>query len=79
MMKTMRTLLNVGSVIILMLMMMLKKIIAISLKNIEILHTEIVISMLNHNPTVFHSLKNHHSHHIKQELGKFNFKINVIQ
>ena len=34
---------------------------------------------LNHKlPVVFHNLKNYDSHLIMQELGKFNFKINVI-
>ena len=34
---------------------------------------------LNHKiSTVFHNLKNHDSHLVMQELGKFNFKINVI-
>ena len=34
---------------------------------------------LNHKiPIVFHNLKNHDSHLIMQELGKFYFKINVI-
>ena len=34
---------------------------------------------LNHKiPIVFHNLKNYDSHLIMQELGKFNFKINVI-
>ena len=43
-----RTLLNVGSVIMFMLMVMLKEeSIVISLEHIEALHVEIVISMLN--------------------------------
>ena len=29
-------------------------------------------------PIVFHNLKNYHAHFITQELGKFDFKINVI-
>ena len=34
---------------------------------------------LNHKiPVVFHNLKNHDSHLIMQELGKFSFKTNVI-
>ena len=34
---------------------------------------------LNHKvPVVFHSLKNYDSRHSMQELGKVNFKINVI-
>ena len=34
---------------------------------------------LNHtDPIIFHNLKNYNSHLIMQELGKFNFKINVI-
>ena len=34
---------------------------------------------LNHNiPIVFHNLKQYDSHLIMQELGKFNFEINVI-
>ena len=34
---------------------------------------------LNHKiPIVFHNLKNYDSHHIMQELGKFNLKISVI-
>ena len=33
---------------------------------------------MNHKiPVVFHNLKNYDSHLIMQELGKFNFKINV--
>ena len=47
-MKILRTLLNVVSVIMIILIMMLKsEIIVISLKNIEVLHIEIVISILN--------------------------------
>ena len=47
-MKILRTLLNVVSVIMIILIMMLKsEIIVISLKNIEVLHIEIVISVLN--------------------------------
>ena len=61
-------------------MVMLKKEInVISLENIEVLHIEIVITLLNHKiPVVFHNLKNYDSHLIMQELGKFNLKINVI-
>ena len=34
---------------------------------------------LNHNiPVIFHNLKNYDSHIFMQELGKFNFKLNVI-
>ena len=54
------------------------------LENIEALHIEIVIYQsfikgLNHTvPGVFHNSKSYDSHIIMQELGKFNFKINVI-
>ena len=48
-MKNLRILLNVRSVTMIMLIMMLKReIIVISLKNIESLHLEIVISILNY-------------------------------
>ena len=47
-MKILRTQLNVGSVIMIMLIMILKKeIIVKSLENIEVLPIEIAISMLN--------------------------------
>ena len=37
------------------------------------------MSKLNYKiPIVFHNLKNYDSHLIMKELGKFNFKINVI-
>ena len=69
-MKIFRTLVNVASVIIIMLMMMLKyEIIVILLENIEALHIEILISMLDE---IIKFLL------IMQELGKFNLKINVI-
>ena len=43
-----RILLNVGSVIMIVLMVMLKqKIIVISSENVEVLHIEIIISILN--------------------------------
>ena len=29
-------------------------------------------------PVVFHKLKNYESHLVMQELGKFNFRINVV-
>ena len=57
------------------------KIMVMSMENIEVLHIEIVISILDLNhkiPVIFHSLKNHDSHLIMQELGKYNFKINII-
>ena len=48
-------------------------------ENIEALHIEIVIPILNHKlPVVFHNLKNYDSHLVMQELGKFNLRINVI-
>ena len=43
------------------------------------LNIETVISTLNSKiHIVFHNLKNYDLHLIMQELGKFNFKINVI-
>ena len=30
------------------------------------------------NSILFHNLQNYDSHHILQEIGKYNFKINVI-
>ena len=57
--------------------MLKQEVIVISLKNIEVLHMEIVISMLNYIKK-FHNLKNYDSHLIMQELNKFNLKINVI-
>ena len=48
--------------------------------NIEALHIDCNINgKLNRkSPIVFHNLKNYDSHLIMQELGNFNFKINVI-
>ena len=46
-MKDFRTLLNVGSVIMIILMVMSNYGVVISLENKEVLHIEIVISMLN--------------------------------
>ena len=79
-MKILKTLINVGFVLIFMLRVMLKyEIIVISLENIEALHKEIVIPMLNYTIyIVFYNLKNNDSHLIMLELGKFNLKINVI-
>ena len=45
--EILRTPLNVGSVIMIILMMLKWEIIVISLENIEALHIEIVISILN--------------------------------
>ena len=80
MMKILKTLINVGFVLIFMLRVMLKyEIIVISLENIEALHKEIVMPMLNYTIyIVFYNLKNNDSHLIMLELGKFNLKINVI-
>ena len=67
-MKTLRTELDVGYVVI-------------SLENIGVLHMEDcnINVKLNHKiPVIFHNLKNYDSHLIMQELGKFNLKINVI-
>ena len=79
-MKILKTLINVGFVLIFMLRVMLKyEIIVISLENIEALHKEIVMPMLNYTIyIVFYNLKNNDSHVIMLELGKFNLKINVI-
>ena len=79
-MKILKTLMNVGFVLIFMLRVMLKyEIIVISLENIEALHKEIVMPMLNYTIyIVFYNLKNNDSHLIMLELGKFNLKINVI-
>ena len=79
-MKILKTLINVGFVLIFMLRVMLKyEIIVISLENIEALHKEIVMPMLNYTIyIVFYNLKNNDSHLIMLELGKFNLKINVI-
>ena len=79
-MKILKTLINVGFVLIFMLRVMLKyEIIVISLENIEALHKEIVMPMLNCTIyIVFYNLKNNDSHLIMLELGKFNLKINVI-
>ena len=64
---------NVGFVIVIILIMMLKQeIIVIPLENIEALHIVIVISVLNNKiPVVCQNLKNCDSHLIMQELGKF--------
>ena len=48
-----------------------------SLENLEALHTEILIPKLNPKiPVEFLNLKNYDSH-LMQELGKFDFEINV--
>ena len=78
MMKILRALLNVGSMIILMLMVMLKEdIIVISLENIEAQHVEIVVSTRNQITKLLLYFT------IKKEMiyilvHKFNFKKNVI-
>ena len=36
------------------------------------------VKLYHRIPVAFHNLKNYHSHLIIQELGKFNFRINVI-
>ena len=79
-MKILKTLINVGFVLIFMLRVMLKyEIIVISLENIEALHKEIVMPMLNYTIyIVFYNIKNNDSHLIILELRKFNPKINVI-
>ena len=73
-MEILKIILNVGSVTVIMLIMMLKEeIIVLSLEDIEALHIEIAISILNHKtPIKFHNLKNYDSDLIMQELGKFN-------
>ena len=51
------------------------------LENIEALHIEIIISILNwitKSPVVFQKLKNYDSHLIMQKLGKIYLKIKVI-
>ena len=78
MMKILRALLNVGSMIIFMLMVMLKEeIIVISLENIEAQHVEIVVSTRNQITKLLLYFT------IKKEMiyilvHKFNFKKNVI-
>ena len=78
MMKILRALLNVGSMIILMLMVMLKEdIIVISLENIEAQHVEIVVSMRNQITKflLYFTIKKKMIYIL---LHKFNFKKNVI-
>ena len=73
-MKILRTLLNVGFVIIIMFMVILKyEITFMSLENIEAMHTENVSSLC-----CISQPKNLWFHLIIQELGKLSFKINVI-
>ena len=78
--KILRTLLNVGSVIMIILILMLKsKITVILLENIaENINCNINLKLNHKIPIVFHNLKNYDSHFIMQELGKFNLKISVI-
>ena len=79
--EALRTLINVGSVTMIMLIMMLKReIIFISLENIETLCIEIEYQsyIKSQIPVVFHNLKNYDSPLIIQELVKFNLKINEI-
>ena len=72
-MKILRTLLNVGSVMMLILIAMLKQeIIVISLEN------NINVKLNYKIPVVFQKLKNYDSYLIMKELGKFNLKINLI-
>ena len=74
-MKIFKILLNVGFVIMFMLILMLikRKHRGPALRNCNIK------VKLNHNvPIVFYNLKNYDYHLIIQELGKLNFKINVI-
>ena len=78
MMKILRALLNVGSMIIFMLMVMLKEdIIVISLENIEAQHVEIVVSMRNQITKflLYFTIKKKMIYIL---LHKFNFKKNVI-
>ena len=57
----------------------LKELFLYILLNIEALHSEIVISILNHKISIiFHKLKKYDSHLIMQEQAKFNIKINVV-
>ena len=72
-MKILKILLNVGSVTMIMLIILLKKdIIVISLEKIQVLHIEIVKSILKliHKlPLLFHNLKYYDCHLIMQEIG----------
>ena len=74
-MKILRNLLNVGFA----KMILKSEITVLSLENIEFLHIEIVISMLNHKIlVVYHNLKNYDSHLIMQELSNFDLKVSVL-
>ena len=80
MMKILKTVQNFGFSVMFMLMMMLRDICHINGKYTGSAHrncnTKVKVS--NKIPVLFHKLKNYASHLITQELGKFNFKINVI-
>ena len=52
--------------------------IAISLKKKEVLHCNINVELLHKDLALFHNLRSDDYHLIMQELGEFNFKINVI-
>ena len=73
-------LVNVGSATMIMLIMMLKQEGHIIEKHRDFAHRDCNINIkLNYKtPVVFRTLKHYDSHLIMQELGKFNFKINVI-
>ena len=81
-MKILRSLLNVGAVIIIVLILMFKvrDHCHITGKHRGSAHRDCNNNLkLNHKiPMVFHNLKNYDSHLIVQELGKFNLKVSVI-
>ena len=78
-MKTLRTQLNVGSVII-DTDVKVRDHCHITGKYRRSAHRDCNINVkLNHKiPVIFHNLKSYNLHLIMQELGKFNLKINVI-
>ena len=78
-MKILRTLLNVRSVTMIMLIMMLElEIIVISLEHSAHRDCNINLKLNDKILIVFHNLKDYDCHFIMQELGKFNLNINFI-
>ena len=57
---------------------MKKKIIVMSVENMEVLHCNINVTLNHKISVVLYNLKSYDSRLILQELGKFNLKINVI-
>ena len=80
-MKILRTLLNVGSVIMIKLMVMLRDNCHVTGKYRGSAHKDCNVNVkLSYKiPAPFQNPKNYDWHLVMPELGKFNFQMNVIQ